>query len=325
MGTLLGQLLTLISTPLYIIIIGGEILLSQIHQTHSYTVKNTLHNFYFSVLGGLTELLMRGIALAVLLFFYIFHLFPLSHSVIYWAALLLLVDMLHYWLHRLSHSCRLFWAAHVNHHSSEQFNFSVGLRAGVLEPLYRFLIFVPLAWIGFQPIDIMVIYSAGELWAVLTHTEKVRRLGWLEYIMVTPSHHRVHHASNPKYLDRNLGCVFICWDKLFGTFQPELSSSAYEPLRYGLTKPLASHRAIHLVFHEWQQIWRDVKRKDISWPQRVMYIFGPPGWSHDGSRCTSNELRAKEAAVQEARYAHPASRHVKAFPRNSFPSFSDAG
>lgn len=313
----------MISTPLYVIIIGAEVLLSHLHHTRSYTVKNTLHNFYFSVLAGLVDLLMRGVGLAVLSFVYIFRLFPLSHSIIYWVSLLLLVDMMHYWLHRLSHTCRLFWAVHVNHHSSEQFNFTVGFRAGVLEPLYRFLIFIPLAWAGFQPIDILLVYSAGELWAVCTHTEKLRRLGWLEYVMVTPSHHRVHHASNPKYLDRNLGSVFIIWDRLFGTFQPELPPSAYEPLRYGLTKPLESYHAAHLVFHEWVHIWHDVKRRDITWKQRLMYIFGPPGWSHDGSRCTSDQLREKEISAWQERHGHPASRHIAILSRTSRPSFND--
>ena len=123
-------------------------------------------------------------------------------------------------------------------------------------------------------------------------------MGWLEYILVTPSHHRVHHASNVKYLDRNMGMFLIIWDKIFGTFQPELSAQEYQPLRYGLTKNLEKNGAVTIVFHEWRQIIKDVFQKNLSMRQRLGYLFGPPGWSHDGSRSTSNDLRAQEEGAQ---------------------------
>src|SRR5438270_12794801 len=112
--------------------------------------------------------------------------------------------------------------------------------------------------------------------------------------MVTPSHHRVHHASNPKYLDKNLGMFFIIWDKMFGTFQPELPAGEYESLRYGLTKPLLKETPTNIVFHEWKQIVEDLKRTDIGWREKIFYLFGPPGWSHDGTRLTSEQLRSRE-------------------------------
>jgi len=122
----------------------------------------------------------------------------------------------------------------------------------------------------------------------------IKKMGWLEYILITPSHHRVHHASNPKYLDKNMGMFLVIWDKLFGTFQPELPDGAYQPLKYGLTKNVENPNAVNIVFHEWKQMWKDVFQKNITWRQRMRYLFGPPGWSHDGSRLTSKELRTLE-------------------------------
>jgi hypothetical protein len=119
-------------------------------------------------------------------------------------------------------------------------------------------------------------------------------MGWLEYILVTPSHHRVHHSSNPKYLDKNMGMFLIIWDKLFGTFQKELDENEYQPIRYGLTKNIEKPNAINLIFYEWNEILKDISRNDISFSQKLKYVFGKPGYSHDGSRLTSDELRIQE-------------------------------
>jgi len=298
MQSLHDQILLFVCTPFYAIIIGAEILISHLQGIKLYSFKDTFHNFCLSIFAGITDLVMRGISLIMLTFFFHYSLFRPEHSFLYWLSLLLLVDLMHYWLHRLGHTCRLFWAVHVNHHSSQHFNFSVGFRTGVLEPFYGFLFFIPLAWLGFQPVDIFFMYSAGQVWAVFTHTEKIRKLGWLEYIFVTPSHHRVHHASNPKYLDKNMGTVFIIWDKLFGTFQQELPPDRYQPIRYGTTTALEKENLPHIIFHEWKQIRKDLIRKDISWKQKWHYLFGPPGWSHDGHRMTSHQLRQHEHEMQ---------------------------
>jgi sterol desaturase/sphingolipid hydroxylase (fatty acid hydroxylase superfamily) len=163
-----------------------------------------------------------------------------------------------------------------------------------MEPLYRFVYFIPLALFGFQPIDIAFIYSVTQTWGILVHTERINKMGWLEYILVTPSHHRVHHGSNPKYLDKNLGMFLIIWDKLFGTFQPELPATAYQPIKYGLTTPIAKETPVTIVFHEWDSIRKDLRKKGLTLKDRWNYLFGPPGWSHDGSRLTSDQLREKE-------------------------------
>jgi sterol desaturase/sphingolipid hydroxylase (fatty acid hydroxylase superfamily) len=294
MHALYDQIMLLLTTPLYVLIIGAELLISHLEGVQSYTWKDTFHNFFLSILTGLTDLAMRGVSLLILTFFFSLSLFKWPHSIVYWVILLLFVDVMHYWLHRLGHYCRFFWAVHVNHHSSIHYNVTTGFRTGVLEPFYSFLFFIPIAFAGFRPIDIFFIYSVGEVWAILTHTEKVKKLGWLEYIFVTPSHHRVHHASNPQYLDRNMGTVFIFWDKLFGTFQQELPPQHYEPIRYGITHELENDSIPTLIFHEWSAIMRDMRRKDLSFKQRLMYLFGPPGWSHDGHSMTSKEMRLQE-------------------------------
>ena len=170
-------------------------------------------------------------------------------------------------------------------------NATVEFRSSVFQPLYRFVFFIPLAFLGFAPIDIFFVYSLMQTWGLFVHTEMVKKLGWLEYVMVTPSHHRVHHASNVKYLDKNMGFFLIIWDKLFGTFQQELDEKEYEPIRYGLTKPLGNQNPANVIFHEWLSIWKDVRRRDIGWNIKLKYLFKPPGWSHDGTRMTSNELR----------------------------------
>jgi hypothetical protein len=176
-------------------------------------------------------------------------------------------------------------------------NFTVGFRSSVFQPIYRFIYFIPLAFVGFKPLDIVFMYSATQIWGIIVHTELVKNTGWLEYIFVTPSHHRVHHASNPKYLDKNMGMFLIIWDKIFGTFQKELPVEEYKPINYGLTSPVENPNAINIVFHEWKSIVSDVKQKDLSWKQRLGYVFFKPGWSHDGSRFTSDQMRELEEMI----------------------------
>jgi sterol desaturase/sphingolipid hydroxylase (fatty acid hydroxylase superfamily) len=203
--------------------------------------------------------------------------------------LLLLEDFAFYWEHRIDHYCRFFWAVHVTHHSSDKFNLTTGFRSSVFQPLYRFIYFIPLALMGFKTWDIMFMYAATQIYGILIHTEYVNKLGFLEYILATPSHHRVHHASNIKYLDKNMGMVFIFWDKLFGTFEPE--DNREEPIAYGLTKKLDHpHHPVNIVMHEWKAIYKDLKRP-LPLFTRLKYVFMPPGWSHDGSSKTSRQLQ----------------------------------
>ena len=288
------QWLILISTPFYLIIIGIEVLLSNLQHRKIYTGKDTATNTYLMLLNGALDLGFRIVYLSILSYFYQRALINFNQVIVYWCILVLLEDFLYYWLHRFDHEIRFFWAVHVTHHSSRKMNFTVGFRSSVFQPLYRFIYFIPLALLGFKPIDIVFIYSATQIWGIFVHTELIHKMGWLEYFMVTPSHHRVHHGSNPKYLDKNMGMFLIVWDKLFGTFQEELPADTYQPISYGLTKNIENANALTIIFHEWKQIWQDSTQKGISFSTRLQYLFGPPGWSHDGSRQTSKELRQKE-------------------------------
>lgn len=271
------------------ILIGLELGMSYFHEKKYYTLKDTIINVYLSALNGGIDLAFRVFYLAVLAACYQYKLVTIENAWLYWTVLLILEDFAFYWLHRFDHEVRFFWAVHVTHHSSQFFNLTVGFRSSVLQPLYRFVYFIPIAFLGFRPEDIMLMYSATQIYGILIHTKYINKLGFLEYFLATPSHHRVHHGSNPRYLDKNMGMVFIFWDKWFGTFQKELDK---DPVQYGLTTNLRDYHPLNVVFHEWKQILKDV----ISAPglyNKWMYLFGPPGWSHDGSRKTSDQLRAE--------------------------------
>jgi sterol desaturase/sphingolipid hydroxylase (fatty acid hydroxylase superfamily) len=286
-GTFREAILVLISTPIYAVVIGIEIIFSHLHNHKKYSNKGLITNIYLMLANMSLDFLMRGICLMVLNYFFQFHFVAIYNQWAYWILLLVLQDFMFYWLHYVDHYCRLFWAVHVTHHSSEEFNLTVGFRSSVFQPLYRFIYFIPLSFLGFDGKDVMFIYSATQIYGILIHTQYVGKLGFLEYFMSTPSHHRVHHGSNIAYLDKNMGMVFIFWDKLFGTFQAEV-----EIVKYGLTENIASHHPLKVIFHEWSAIIKDV-RTAPDFKSKWMYIFGPPGWSHDGRKKTSDQLRAE--------------------------------
>lgn len=295
MDSVKENLLILIATPYYIFIIGIEILLSHFQHKKLYSLKDTLANLYLMLLNGGIDFLFRVVYVSIIFsFFYQHKIFSWVHGFWYWFALLITEDFLYYWLHRFDHEIRFFWATHVTHHSSQKMNFTVGFRSSVFQPLYRFIYFIPLPLLGFEPWDIVFIYAATQIWGIFVHTELIKKMGWLEYILVTPSHHRVHHSSNPKYLDKNMGMFLIIWDKWFGTFQKELDEKTYQPIRYGLTKNIENLNAINLIFYEWNAIIKDIRKNDITLAQKLKYIFGKPGYSHDGSRLTSEQLRYQE-------------------------------
>lgn len=284
------QLLILITTPLYIVVIGIEILLSHLNLKRYYSVKDTLINIYLCLLNGGIDLLFRAVYVVVLISIYKFHFIDFSSLLfLYWPLLFILEDFAFYIEHRVDHFCRIFWAVHVTHHSSEEFNLTTGFRSSVLQPLYRFVYFLPLVLLGFKPIDIVFMYSLTQIYGILVHTRYINKMPqWFETIFVSPSHHRVHHASNIRYLDRNMGMVLIIWDRLFGTFQNEVD---IDPVKYGLTKQLDNpHHLTKIIFHEWQNIGSDLRKK-IPLFLKLKYLIMPPGWSHDGSTKTAKQLR----------------------------------
>ncbi len=182
------QLLILITTPLYLVVIGFEILLSHIHLKKYYTLKDTLVNVYLCIMNGGIDLLFRAVYLVVLAYFFSFHFISLSfNSILYWGLLFLLEDIVFYVEHRVDHYCRFFWAVHVTHHSSEEFNLTTGFRSSVLQPLYRFIYFLPLVLLGFKPIDIVFMYSVTQIYGILVHTQYINKMpAWFEAIFVSP-------------------------------------------------------------------------------------------------------------------------------------------
>ena len=284
------QLLILISTPIYIIVIGLEIILSNIQLKKLYSVKETLINVYLCILNGGLDLLFRSIYVVILISLFSFHFIDFSFNpYLYWILLFILEDLAFYIEHRVDHFSRFFWAIHVTHHSSEEFNLTTGFRSSVLQPLYRFIYFIPLVLLGFKPLDIVFMYSLTQIYGILVHTQYIKKMPrWFEVFLVSPSHHRVHHASNVRYLDRNMGMVLIIWDKMFGTFQEEVKG---DPVKFGLTKQLSQpHHLANIIFHEWKSIFKDFHKKIPLW-LKIKYLLMPPGWSHDGSTKTARQLR----------------------------------
>ncbi|MFM5929314.1 MAG: sterol desaturase family protein [Novosphingobium sp.] len=213
-----------------------------------------------------------------------------------WIACFVLDDLTYYWIHRTGHRVRWFWASHVNHHSSQHYNLSTALRQSWTSFIaLGFLFRLPLAFIGFDPAMILACAGVNLVYQFWIHTEAIHRFPrWFEAVMNTPSHHRVHHAINPQYLDRNYAGVFIVWDRLFGTFHREDDDV---PIHYGIVRQLGSFNVLWVAFHEWIGIARDVWKAPFR--HKVSYIWRVPGWTHDGSRQTSDMIRERWRAGQE--------------------------
>lgn len=194
----------------------------------------------------------------------------------YWVLLIVGVDLSFYWSHRFVHRVNVGWAAHQAHHSSEYMNFATALRQK-WNPWFEFFFWLPLPFLGFAPWTIYVAFGFNLIYQFFTHTELIGKLPRpIELVMNTPSHHRVHHGSDPEYLDKNYAGIFIVWDRMFGTFQPELHRPTY-----GLTKPVETYNLIKLQYGDYAQIWRNVRASD-SLRDKLGYLFGPPGWEPPG-------------------------------------------
>lgn len=263
-----------------------------------YEKRDTFTNIYLTLLAFVLNLVVKTSTFFVLDYAWHFRLFEIKNAVAYWLILVVAQDFLYWVLHYVGHYCRLFWAMHVTHHSSEHFNLTTGFRSTVFEPLYRVFFYLPLALMGFNAIDILYAYLITQLYGNIVHTQyQVSLPKWYGWIFVTPSHHRVHHASNIPYLDKNMGMMFIIWDRLFGTFQEE---NGPEPIKYGLTKQPEDTGPVNILFHEWKALFRDMK-KAPSFKARLQYLFNPPGWSHDGSTQTARVMQREYRAAEQNR------------------------
>ncbi|WP_420606585.1 sterol desaturase family protein [Novosphingopyxis sp.] len=213
-----------------------------------------------------------------------------------WPLCFLLDDLMYYVFHRSAHRVRWFWAAHVVHHSSQHYNLSTALRQTWTGFLALAFVFRLPLFLIFPPAMLFFCAGLNLIYQFWIHTEAVRRMpGWFEAVMNTPSHHRVHHGTNARYLDRNYAGVFIVWDRLFGTFEPERDD---ERIHYGLVHNLGSFNLLWAAFHEWAGIVRDVWQ--APWRHKLNYLIREPGWSHDASRTTSADIRARWEAGRVA-------------------------
>ena len=280
----------LLSVPIYIIFIAAEIILSNWGEKKFYSIKGVLQNVYLTLMNASLDLILRwAFYVSILMWAYEYHFFKIENPYFYWFLLFIFEDLTFYIEHRIDHYCRFFWAVHLTHHSSEEFNLTTGFRSSVFQPVYRFVYFIPVALMGFHPLDIVFMYSVTQTYGILVHTQYIKKMpAWFEAVFVTPAHHRVHHASNIRYLDKNMGMCLIIWDRMFGTFQDELPE---DPVKYGLTKPLENpHNLFNHVMHEWKGMLADLKKK-VPLATKIKYLFKPPGWSHDGSSKTAVQLR----------------------------------
>ncbi|WBX77740.1 sterol desaturase family protein [Tenacibaculum ovolyticum] len=295
MGLLNQDVLYLWSTPFFISIILIEIYFSYRNKAKNYDLKDTSTNVYFALLNFGLDLLMKVFSFGVMGLCYHYRVINWEHlGWAYWLLAFIGQDFLYYIHHYVDHHSRFFWAVHVTHHNSKYYNISTGFRSPVLQPLFRYMFFLPLAFVGVAPLHIMFAYALNQIYGTLCHTNFIKsKLGLWGFFFVTPSHHRVHHASNTKYLDKNMGMVLIIWDRMFGTFKAEEDEVTYEKIKYGLTSEIEDKGPINIIFHEWKEIFKDFfnRKKELPFGTRLKYVFMPPGWSHDNSSKTSKQLQ----------------------------------
>ena len=270
-----GELPKLIvyAVPIMLSCVLLEYIISQFNKKRLYSGKDFLASVGIGVGNLASTLILNGALFAVVLFFY--NLSPWTIPVTWWSMLLCLIcmDFGRYWAHRVAHEQRIWWATHVPHHSSEEYNFSVSFRLSWVQQV-KVIFFLPIALLGFHPVVFFVCNQIEVLYQFWIHTKVINRMPWIiEFIFVTPSHHRVHHARNPKYIDKNFGSSLIIWDRMFGTFQAELEELQPD---YGITTPPDSYNPAFLVFHEFIDIFKDFFHAR-DWRSRMGIIFGYPG------------------------------------------------
>ncbi|MHA6723134.1 sterol desaturase family protein [Sphingomonas sp. RS2018] len=304
-----------IAIPAFIALILAEMVLARMRDRQRYCPHDTLTSMTLGLGSTIAAVLSGGAVLALAMWIWRFRLFDIGYA--WWAFALAFVldDLAYYWFHRTAHRVRWFWASHVVHHSSQHYNLSTALRQTWTSFFsLAFLFRLPLFLIGFPPPMVFFVAGLNLVYQFWIHTEAVRQLPrWVEAVMNTPSHHRVHHATNPRYLDRNYAGVFIVWDRLFGTYEAERDD---ERPRYGIVRDLGSFNIIWAACHEWVGIAKDVWAAP-GWRAKLGYIWREPGWSHDGSRETSDMIRARWEAT---RMVSPPARSTPAPPPDCAPS-----
>ncbi len=277
--------------PIFFAALLLEGLYSRANNKGLFKRQDTIASLWMMIFVGVVDVLPKLMAFAA--FLVLADISPLKDVIQRqwwaWVVLFFLDDFIYYWFHRSNHEVRLFWAGHVSHHSAIKMNFATALRQGVGERVHKYLFWLPLPLLGFDPLMIFTAMAWNLFYQYWLHTELIGKLPkWYEAVFNTPSHHRVHHASNIRYLDCNHGGVLIIWDRMFGTFSREVD----EKPDYGLTTNIDQANPVYVATHEYQGIWNDFKRAR-KWKDKFSYLFKAPGWSHDGEDKRSKVLRAK--------------------------------
>lgn len=276
--------------PIFLLSLVAEYVFDKRNKLDLFDAKDTRASLWMMVMVGVVDLVPK---FGALIAFYLLHeLSPLADVIQRqwwaWGVLFFLDDFVYYVFHRSNHEIRIFWAGHVSHHSAIKMNFATALRQGVTERLHKYVFWLPLPLLGFDPLMIFTVMSLNLFYQFWLHTELIGRLPrWLEYCFNTPSHHRVHHASNIRYLDCNHAGVLIIWDRLFGSFAEQAKD---EPPVYGLTTNISSYAPMDVALHEYHAIIADVNRA-VRWSDKLRYLFLAPGWSHDGPDKRAKTLR----------------------------------
>ncbi len=286
------QILDLIhyAIPFFVLTVVIEVVLTVKVKLESYQFKDASTSIIMGLGNVIIGLFTKGMVLSIFYFFYqTFHLFEIPFTWWAWILLLFVEDFIYYWFHRISHENRFFWASHVVHHSSQEYNLSTALRQTWSGSFVSFVFWLPLPLLGFHPVMILMQMSISLLYQYWIHTELIYKTPcWFEVVFNTPSHHRVHHATNPQYLDRNHAGIFIIWDRLFGTFEPEVE----KPI-YGLVNNINTYNPIKIAFNEWLYLLKDIFKSKTSFLNKIKYLLKPPGWKHDDTGVLSVDIRKK--------------------------------
>lgn len=263
-----------LAIPVFFLLIGIELLYARVQERELYRLSDSINDLSCGIIQQVLEAFVKTALFAGYLLIYDrFRLLSISNqSLAAWVACFLGVDFLYYWFHRMSHEVNAFWAAHVVHHQSEEFNLAVALRQGAFQGTFSWVFYLPLAVIGFPPLMFLTLSSFNTLYQFWIHTRAIGKLGPAEWVLNTPSNHRVHHACNPKYIDRNYGGTLIIWDRLFGSFREEEE----EPI-YGITKPLTSWNPVWANLHYWVELAQKA-RKATRISDKLRMFLKPPGW-----------------------------------------------
>jgi len=271
-----------LAIPAFLLLMLLEAIAGALLRRDLYELKDAAASVAMGIGNVFVDLVGKVMLFAVLTFLHRFAIFHIGYQWWVWILLFFGDEFSYYWFHRVSHGCRLFWASHVVHHSSQRYNLSTALRQTWTGSLFSYIFWLWLPIVGFAPAMILTMKAVSLLYQFWIHTEVVRSLGPLETVLNTPSHHRVHHGSNPQYIDRNHGGTLIIWDKLFRSFEPE---DPRDPPRFGLTRNIDTYNPIRIAFHEWFEMFRDVWLAP-GWRNKFLYVFGKPCWRHDASAST---------------------------------------